>query len=136
MLYVLILACTAGLHRPAMQHQWTVLLLTSAERIDIDTASIQALSPSARRVWLRWDFDLAASTNLGPDYEQYVLERRDFDCASHRTRVIEKRREAGPRSAGSGESSSARELSWQEPLTGSLLAQVLDAGCRLTNAGA
>ena len=136
MIHALLLALTAALHQPAMPHQWAVLLLTSAERIDIDTASIQTLGPSAYRAWLRWDFDLTAATTLGPEYAQYLLELRDFDCPNHRTRAIEKRREAGPKSAGVGTSLSARESSWQEPVNGSLLAQVFDAACRLTKAGA
>src|SRR5512143_395047 len=112
MFHVFLLIMTAALHQPETQHQWAELLTTSSERVDIDTASIQTIGPRARRVWLRWDLDLAAGATFGPGYEpQYELEHRDFDCAGHRTRVIEKRREVGARSTGSGESLSAHETS-------------------------
>jgi hypothetical protein len=127
----LLLALVTRPHLPVVQHLWAPLLVTSAERIDIDTSSVQVLSPSVRRVWLRWNLQVAAQVTSGPNYQ---IEHRDLDCASHRTRIVEKRMEGGP--AGSGNSMSAQEASWQAPTNGSLLAQVLAATCRLTKAGA
>jgi hypothetical protein len=134
--HLTLLALMIGLTAPTLQHQWAPLVLTSAERIDIDTATVQNLGPAARRVWLRWDFDRAASVAyegvVGP---QYLVEQRDIDCAAYRTRVLQKHRD-WDRPTGAGGSISTREASWQTPPNGSLLAQVFEAACRFTKAGA
>jgi len=139
----LLLALMTNFQVPPMQHYWVPLVLTSSERIDIDTASINITAPSFRRVWLRWDLNTGVRPTLGP---QYDLELRDLDCASNRTRTIERRHvgailqavlPAVPvGAAGAAESLSATEASWQTPIHGSLLAQALDAACRFTKAGA
>src|SRR5712692_4116946 len=132
-----LLALSTGFQVPPMQHYWAPLVLTSSERIDIDTASISITAPSVRRVWLRW--------NLNAGVGAYDLELRDLDCASNRTRTIERRHVVPVGAAGeprflrdpedaAAESLSATEASWQTPIHGSLLAQVLDAACRFTKA--
>jgi hypothetical protein len=120
-----------------MQHYWAPLVQTSSERIDIDTASISVITPNVRRVWLRWDLNAGVGATFGPGYQpQYDLELRDVDCSSNRTRTIERRHVAPVGATGAGESLSATEASWQTPIHDSLLAQVLDAACRFTKAGA
>ena len=144
----LLIALTIYTQPLPQQHKWAPLVFTSSERIEIDTASIQTLGPNVRRVWLRWNMDAAADVTFGPPaYQpQYELELRDFECVTNRTRTIEKRREGraeiiplgpvqGP-GVGVGESISTTEASWHEPASGSLLAQVIDAACRLTKPGA
>jgi len=144
-LYMLVTALAVHSLPQPQQHQWAPLLITGSERIDIDTASIKTIDSRVRRVWLRWNMDAAARATFGPRQPQYEIELRDFDCGSNQTRTVQKRHEglaptlepplSGQRS-GAGESLTATEASWRKPLAGSLLAQVFEATCRLTKAGA
>jgi hypothetical protein len=134
-LYTLLAALAIHSLPLPQQHQWAPLVITGSEKIDIDTGSITTIDSRVRRVWLRWNMDAAAT--FGPRYQpQYELELRDFDCSTNRTKTVQKRHEISGQASGAGESLSSTETSWQKPLAGSLLAQVFEATCRLTKAGA
>ena len=130
MTLILLVAAITTSPWPNLQHHWAPLLSTANERVDIDTAAIETLTPDIRRVWLRWNLDAATDKQIGAD-PQYELEHRDLDCAQHQTRVIEKRRITPTAGAGGmGETLSSSETAWHRPAAGSLLDQVLNAGCR------
>ena len=144
-LYTLVTALAIHSLPLPQQHQWAPLVFTGSERIEIDTASITTIESRVHRVWLRWNMDAASGATFGPHYQpQYELELRDFDCTGNRTRTVQKRHERGVgptmlitagHDSGAGEPLSATEASWQNPLAGSLLAQVFEATCRFTKAG-
>jgi hypothetical protein len=121
----------------SQQHHWVPLIVTEAEEVDIDTATIVSASTS-RRAWLRWTFDRAAmrTFSVSPPYHVELVE---INCVTLESRVLaatEINAWMDPSLTKQSTPASTTEAAWQMPATGSLFAQVNTAACHWAKAGA
>lgn len=108
---------------------WSELLVTGAERVEIDRGSIQAGAGNLRTVWLRWN--LSRGTTAG--VKVYTIEQAELDCASVRGRVLHSRREmvddtGRHRDVPNADADSSR--TWHAYPAGSLGAHAWRAACQ------
>ncbi len=135
--YVSLLALLLPTHLRSQQHHWARLIVTEAEEVDIDTATIVNASTS-RRAWLRWTFDRAAmrTFSVSPPYHVELVE---INCVTLESRVLaatEINAWMDPGLTKQSTQASTTEAAWQMPATGSLFAQVNTAACHWAKAGA
>jgi hypothetical protein len=84
---ILVLAMLASVQVSAWgqtrHHHWAPLLVTDAETVDIDTATVERGSGTFT-TWLRWDLDRTAP----PVGVVYRIEQVELDCRAFRIRVV------------------------------------------------
>jgi hypothetical protein len=114
---------------------WSELLVTSAERVEIDRTAIQLGPAGVRRISLRWNL----SRGTTPGVAVYTVEQVELDCRAGRGRVLRSHRELVD------ETGRHRDMpdppadsagSWHTYPDGSLGARVWDAACGVRASGA
>ena len=117
-------AAAAGQTAP----HWSELLVTEAERVEIDRGAIQAEGHNVRRVWLRWNL----SRGTTPGFLVNTVEQAELDCRSGRGRVLQSHREMVD-DAGRHRELPATDVAdsraWHSYPDGSLGARVWRAAC-------
>ena len=107
---------------------WSELLVSEAERVEIDRGAIQAEGQDVRRVWPRWNL----SRGTTPGFLVYTVEQAELDCRSGRGRVLRSRREMVD-DAGRHREIPATDIAdsraWHSYPGGSLGARIWRAAC-------